>query len=111
MSHCNQPARPEGSGRARHQPAPVPDLPTDAPDRIGFGPRCSSSATVDPTRPGPGPGPGAGPLRSGAAEATWENEGGRLLRAIRLDQYAAAAHGAEPEAHTHPLVYGRPHRR
>lgn len=61
-------------------------------------PRHSATATVA----GGVPITRTDPLGYDAAEANWENEGGRLLRAIRLDQNAAqrGVPSAEPDVAT-----------
>jgi uncharacterized protein YeaO (DUF488 family) len=98
VSYRDEPTRPKVSGPALHTPARAPDLAADVPGATAVRPRGGPTATADAAAR-----PGTGPARQDAAEANWENEGGRLLRAMRLDENTAT-HGvprAEPDPHAH----------
>lgn len=73
----------------RHQKVWVPGLATGAPGTTAFRGRRGSTARLDVARRGTR----GGPARPDGGEASWENEGGRLLRAIRLDENGTK-HGA-----------------
>lgn len=60
-----------------------------APGTTAFRGRRGPTARLDVARSGTR----VGPVRPDGGEASWENEGGRLLRAIRLDENASK-HGA-----------------